>query len=86
MRLMLGTELCCAPRSRRAYSVYCLQAGETPLSNRAGEEVHGRKNRKRENALKCKQALSHLLSLSTFHALLHLQAYIRWEEYSSLQK
>ncbi len=61
MLLMLGTELCCALRSRKAYSVYCLQAGETPLSNHAGEEVHGRENRKRENALKCKQAHSHLL-------------------------
>ncbi len=62
MLLMLGTELCCALRSRQAYSVYCFQAGETPLSNHAGEEVHGRENRKRENALMCKQAHSHLRS------------------------
>lgn len=62
MLLMLGTELCCARRSRQAYSVYLLQAGETPLSNHAGEEVHGRENRKRENAPKCKQAHSHPLS------------------------
>lgn len=87
MRLMLGTELCCALRSRQAYSVYCLQAGETPLSNHAGEEVHGRENRKRENALKCKQAHSHLLS----HSLLFPHAFIckqisDGKKYSSLQK
>lgn len=77
---MLGTELNCAPRSRRAYSVYCLRAGDTPLSNPAREKVHGGENRKREYALKCKQALLHGLSL-TFNL-----SFIYKQIYSSLQK
>jgi len=83
---MLRTELCCAPRSRRAYSVYRLQTGETPLSNHSGEGVHGRKNRKRENALKCKQALSHLFSLSLFHALSFYKQISDGKKYPFLKK